>query len=60
MVSGKTKKTSAPIAIADHCWIANYCTVLKGSKLPKGSIVSSHSVVKTNLRRKILSMLVIH
>lgn len=52
MVSGKTKKTSAPIAIADHCWIANYCTVLKGSKLPKGSIVSSHSVVKNKFKKE--------
>lgn len=52
MVSGKTMKSSAPITLADHCWLGNNCSVAKGTKLPQGSIVSAHSVVKGKFKKE--------
>lgn len=39
----KGQITTSDIEIGNHVWIANSCSILKGSKIGDGSIVASHS-----------------
>lgn len=41
----KGQKINSDIEIGNHVWIANSCSVLKGSKVGEGSIIASHSKV---------------
>lgn len=34
----------APITIGDHCWIANSCSITKGTTIPSKCVVASHSL----------------
>ena len=36
---------SAPVVIEDNVWIGQYCTILKGVTIGKGSIVATRAVV---------------
>ena len=36
---------SAPVIIEDNVWIGQYCTILKGVRIGKGSIVATRAVV---------------
>lgn len=36
---------SAPVVIEDNVWVGQYCTILKGVTIGKGSIVATRSVV---------------
>lgn len=43
-----TRKVSnylGTIEIAEKCWLANSCTIMKGTKLSKQTIIASHSLV---------------
>lgn len=41
----------APIIIEDYCWIGNTSTIMKGTVLPKGSIVASKSFLNKDFRK---------
>ena len=37
----EVKYNKKPIVIGENCWIGGWCTIKKGTKLPKGTIVAS-------------------
>ncbi len=39
-----------PIVIGDHVWLASKCTILKGSKIGDGAVISANSVVTGKIR----------
>lgn len=39
-----------PIVISDHVWLTSKCTVLKGSRIGEGSVISANSVVSGKIR----------
>ena len=41
----KQKNTEAPVIIEDNVWIASNCTIGKGVKIDKGSIIGANSFV---------------
>lgn len=45
----KQKNEEAPIYIEDDVWIASNCTITKGVRIGKGSIVAANSVVNKNV-----------
>jgi len=44
-VSNEVFQKQAPIIIGKDCWIANRSSLMKGAKIPDGTIVASNSVV---------------
>lgn len=40
---------SAPVVIEDNVWIGQYCSILKGVTIGKGSIVATRAVVTKNV-----------
>lgn len=48
-LTGKTNATEKEIAIGSHVWIANGCSVMKGSEIPDNVIVAQKSLVNGKL-----------
>lgn len=44
-VTKEVYPSSSPVVVGDHTWICARCVILKGSRLPNGSILSSASVL---------------
>lgn len=49
LVSGMWNETEKEITIGNHVWIANGCSVMKGSVIPDNVIVAAHSLVNKKL-----------
>lgn len=49
MLSGKAGTTEKEIAVGSHVWIANGCSVMKGSEIPDNVIVAQKSLVNSKL-----------
>lgn len=47
---GTGRRTNPPqdVIMGDHVWIAAHCSILRGSRIPSGSIVGTRSVVTRN------------
>lgn len=43
--SNRYNPISAPIKIGNHVWIANGCSIMKGTHIASNTIVASHSLV---------------
>ena len=55
LINPETKlSTSEPqdVIINDHCWITSRCTILKGSVLPKNTIVGANSLVNKKFEKE--------
>lgn len=48
--TGMIKKNFAPVSIGDGSWISSGCKIMKGTILPKGSIVVGNSLVNKNFK----------
>lgn len=46
---GSQKNTESPIVIEDDVWIASNCTIGKGVRIGKGSIIAANSFVNKNV-----------
>lgn len=44
-ISIRGYKTSVPVIIGEHVWLTESCTIMPGSKIDTGAIISAHSVV---------------
>ena len=45
-----------PIVIGDHVWLTSKCTVIRGSKIGDGSVISANSVVSGKIRGGVLAI----
>ena len=43
--TGEIKKNFGKVIIGEYCWISSNCKIMKGSRLPKGSIVVGNSLI---------------
>ena len=48
-IEGQTTNPDAPVSIGDHVWLATNATVLKGTSIGSGSIISANSVAHGNI-----------
>ena len=48
-IEGQTTNPDAPVSIGDHVWLATNATVLKGTSIGSGSIISANSVAHGNV-----------
>ena len=47
---GKQKNPPRPVAIGDHVWTGLKCTVIRGSKIGDGAVISAGSLVAGKIR----------
>ena len=45
-----------PIVIGDHVWLTSKCTVIRGSKIGNGTVVSANSVVSGKIRGGVMAI----
>lgn len=48
-IDGVTVNPDAPVSIGDHVWLATNSTVLKGTSIGSGSVVSANSIAHGNI-----------
>lgn len=54
--NGVPQNPPAPIVIGDHVWLTSKCTVIRGSKIGEGTVISANSVVSGRVRGGVMAV----